>query len=307
MQSRSGKYSVLGILAIVYGVILCCFWMLALSGNGWEILRGPWTIGGVLRALVFASVPVLLIYAGWALRSNRAGIRVRIWAAAITAVALGAKAILASSWAFDEGGLASWLLMTFVVVPSGVWALVLAGTAAWLTPDASARLEGAAGTDEDPTSAKRLQPSRGTRVCGVVALGLAVLAAGIAIMWNASQPSPITATELLAAYQGDVAKADRKYRGEWLEVMGKVARLRKVSTMAPWSGTVWVYIESDDKAVPGTVTISVSDAFPFDLRAPGATYQDFGQLTEGQEVTILGRCGGLTDLGVTLERPRIVR
>ena len=233
--------------------------------------------------------------------------RARIRAAAITAVVLGAKAILASSWAFNEGGLSAAALLGFVVFPSGVWALVLAGTAAWMTGDPSSDLEGDAGAGERPGSAKRLRPSRGVRVCGAVALALGAQAAGIALMWFASQSSPITATELLAAYRDDAARAERKYKGEWLEVTGKVARLQKVGTMAPWSGTVWVYLEADDKTVPGSVTVRVSDAFPVDLRAPGATYQDFGQLTEGQEVTILGRCGGMTEWGVTLESPRIVK
>jgi hypothetical protein len=206
-----------------------------------------------------------------------------------------------------EGGLAAAALMGFVVFPSGLGALVLAGVAAWMTWEPTDGLEDAAEAEDTLTPAKRLRPSRWVRVCGAVALGLAVLAAGIAIAWSASQPSPITATELLAAYRDDAAKADWKYKGEWLQVSGKVTRMQKVGTMAPWSGTVWVYLEADDKTIPGTVTIKVSDAFPFDMRAEGATYHDFGQLKEGQEVTILGRCAGMTEWGVLLERPRILR
>ena len=274
--------------------------------NRIEMLRGPWTVGGVLRALVFAAVPVLLIYTGWVLRSSRAIARARIRAAAITAVVLGAKAILASSWAFNEGGLAAAALLGFVVFPSGVGALLLGGAAAWMTGLPTDGPEDAAetGGDHIPAASPAFLAVRG---CGAVALVLGAQAAGIALMWFASQPSPITATELLAAYQDDAARADRKYKGEWLEVTGKVARLQKSGTMAPWSGTVWVYLEADDKTVPGSVTVRVSDAFPVDMRAQGATYHDFGQLTEGQEVTILGRCGGMTEWGVILERPRIVK
>jgi hypothetical protein len=60
--------------------------------------------------------------------------RLRVWSTALTAVFLSTKAVLACYWAsLEEDNLAFGFLLLFVVVPSGIWALVLAGTAAWLT------------------------------------------------------------------------------------------------------------------------------------------------------------------------------
>jgi hypothetical protein len=307
VRETRDKHPALGILLITYGVILCCFWALVLWASWREVLERPWTTGGVLTAVVFALVTVLLVCAGCVLLSSHADARLSVWAAGITGLALGAKAILACSWALDEGGLAFWALMGLVVVPSGIWALVLAGTAAWLTGEPSDGLAADASSGHESGPATQPSPSRRARVWAVLALGCVVQLAGIALVWIANRPSPVTATELLAAYRDDAQRAEANYKDKWLEVTGKIARRYTVSTMAPWSGSVSVTIEADDKDVPGAVTVWVSESFPVELRAPGATYEDFRSLTEGQKVTIRGKCSGMTESGVRIESPRIIK
>jgi MFS family permease len=307
MPSDSDRYPTLGILAIAYGAILCFSWGVILWAKGDEgSLSWPATLGAWLTTLLFAAVPALLIYAGCVLRSPHADARRRVAVAATAAALLGAKACLACSWAFDElqyfqagwllAGLAFGVLVGLVAAPSGVWALVLAGVAA--------RLTGAHATDIADRSGSNA--SGRARVWGVLALGSVLLLAGVVLAWISNSPRSVTAAELLAAYAQDAHRADAEYKGRCVTVSGKVAERRTISTLAPWSGTVWIKLEAKDKVVPGVVTVRVGD-LPFDPRPAGATYQDFTRLAEGQEVTIRGRCGGMTDSGVTIEMPLIVK
>src|SRR5262249_18633680 len=148
--------------------------------------------------------------------------------------------------------------------------------------------------------------SRRARVWGVVAFGLAILVAGFVLAWISNTPRTVTPTELLTAYSQDARRADAEDKGRGVTVSGEVAERRTVSSLARWSGTVWIRLEAEDKVVPGDVTIAVGE-LPLDPRPAGATYQDFGRLTEGQDVTIRGRCVGMTEHGVTIERPLIVK
>jgi hypothetical protein len=306
MHSESDKYPTLGILTITYGVILCFCWALLLWARMEEQTPSwPATVGAWLTVLVFAAVPVLLIYTGCLLRSSHADARRRVAVVAITAALLGAKAILACSWALDEvqyflagwllAGLAFGALVGLVAIPSAVWALILVGMAARLT----------GGPAVDPAARQAANASGRARVWGVVAVGLAILVAGFALVWISNTPRTVTVTELLTAYSQDARLADAEYKGRCVTVSGKIAQRRTVSSLAPWSGTVWIRLEAENKVVPGVVTIAVGELI-FDPRPAGATYQDFSRLTEGQDVTIRGRCVGMTEHGVTLERPLIV-
>jgi hypothetical protein len=153
MASRSGKYVVVGALTITYGLVLCVFWAWSLSAGGAEWLRVG-KPGEALATLLFALVPVMLLVTGGALCSWRADalLRARATAAvtAVTGALLAAKAVLACHWAIEHLHVTGFLdvidhftgvvLVAVVVVPSAAWALVLTGTAAWVSGDgASAR------------------------------------------------------------------------------------------------------------------------------------------------------------------------
>jgi hypothetical protein len=138
MTSRSGKYGVVSVLTIIYGVLLCLFW-------GWVLWAAgppqPLTTAEVLVAMLFGVVPVLLIVTGIALYSLRAadsslGARSIVALLVVTVVLLTAKTILAFHWASptlkgpDESYLklnafVGWVILLFVVAPSAVWALIL--------------------------------------------------------------------------------------------------------------------------------------------------------------------------------------
>jgi hypothetical protein len=145
MASRSGK-RVVGALTIAYGAVLGLFWAWVFLAAGAEPLRAG-TAGEASTTLLFALVPVLLLVTGAALCSLPADTprrtRATVAVMAVTVALLAAKALLASHWAADRlhatgflevlSHLVGVVLMAVVVVPSAVWALVLAGTAASLS------------------------------------------------------------------------------------------------------------------------------------------------------------------------------
>jgi hypothetical protein len=289
--------------------------MLWLTGG--KVLQG--TVDEVLPVLFFLSVPVLLVVTGYLLYSSRAGMWLRVGATCITAVLLGAKALVCCGWAFDAllHMTASFLilhphliflaLMALVVVPSGVWALVLAGTAAVLSSEPSDVLGGRAGNEDGSGPTKPSWRRKLARLGGVLTLGLVVELAGIAHLWNTMQPSPITATELLRDYRDNPEEAEAKYRGKWLQVKGRVADNKTTGDFAPGTATTWVTLKADDQDVPGEVAIRVAGEF---LVVPlaGASSEDFRKLKKGQEVTIRGKCSGKTAASVlTIESPIIVK
>jgi hypothetical protein len=146
-----------GALTIVYGVVLCLFWgytwASALSGNRSELLRAK-TTAWALALLLCALVPLMLVVSGAALcrarADNRRSSQVAVAVALVTAVFLVAKAafvwycladtssppdssgsVVGSAVGIVDGllrALASVVVFAVVVVPSGVWAVVLAVT-----------------------------------------------------------------------------------------------------------------------------------------------------------------------------------
>jgi hypothetical protein len=157
-SSRSGGTVAVGALTITYGVVLCLFWgylwASALSGNRSELLRVE-TTAGALALLLCALVPLMLVVSGAALcrarADNRRSAQVAVAVALVTAGFLIAKGAFVwycladdsppsssssanpVAMAFDILGsllraLAYLVVLAVVVVPSGVWAVVLAVT-----------------------------------------------------------------------------------------------------------------------------------------------------------------------------------
>ena len=191
METVSKKSLVIGILSVAYGAGLCLFWSWAL-GMGEGELPVAWTAGEVVAAVLFASVPVLLVVAGAALCWARAPARLRTVTTAAAAVLLAAQAALACRWAFDQGRNLSDLLdvvvgiwaplacLAFVAVPSAAWSLVLAGTASLVgggPPDAAGVGTGDGGRGQARPSWLR---KRGV-LCSVLVLPLAGLLGGLVL------------------------------------------------------------------------------------------------------------------------------
>jgi hypothetical protein len=321
MGFRSGKFlTVVGILTIIYGGILCLFWASVLWERGAEWLQETWTAGQVLTTLLFALVPVILVGVGSVLCSSRSSSRLRVWAMAITALLLGAKVVLACHWALGNeleqqdswfGIFAStvvfWGVMLFVVVPSGIWSLVLAGAAALSIGEPADVHGGGTGNENGFRFARQSRTRERLLLCGVLTLTLVGQVGGILLLGITRNQSPVfvTATELLTAYQHDAQKADAKYKGKWLLVKGKVADIRQMSTLAPGSSSVTVTLKGDRKDVSGMVTARVG--FKLFGGPPGSTLEDFRKLTRGQEVTIRGKFSHKTEWDeLVLEHPVIV-
>jgi len=129
--------------------------------------------------------------------------------------------------------------------------------------------------------------------------------AGVALLWFISQPTPVTAKQLVEAYWDSREKADAKYKDRWLDVTGTVKYTQTTSTMAPGSTTVFVMLEGE-KDIPGDVTIVVRQGFLFDTGPPGSTLDDFRKLAKGQEVTIRGKCVGKSQSDISFENPTLV-
>jgi hypothetical protein len=260
----------------------------------------------------------MLVGAGFVLCWSRASVWLRVGATALTAVLLGAKALVACRWAFDAlHNQAVFIfihpedvflvLMALLVVPSGVWALILAGTAAVVSEAPPDVLGTGTGNETGSVLTKPPWPWKRARFWGVLALALAVLLAGMARLWMNSLPASVTATQMLTAYRDNPADAEAKYKDKWLQVTGRVADNKTTGDFAPGSAITRVTLKADDPAVPGEVTIRVPGEFLFQ-RPAGSSSEDFRKLTKGQQVTIRGRCGGKTaPWGLTIESPSIVK
>jgi hypothetical protein len=130
---------------------------------------------------------------------------------------------------------------------------------------------------------------------GVLAVFLSWLAVPV---WRALGISSVTATELVRAYEEGPEKADRKYKGKWLQVRGRVRNVYGRGTPAPWSGSVTVHLESEEEGVSTTVTMLARD-FIFG----GQTYHEMSALQKGEEVTVGGICTGMANGEVELDHP----
>jgi hypothetical protein len=128
---------VVGALSVAYGVLLGLFWAWVLWRNVGTQEQGG-SGGRLLVLVVLATVPILLVVAGYGLCSVRVG-RPDAQALKVAAVVvLAVKAAVVGYWAVElltstvafSGLLHSlgWTALVVEVVPSGVWATVLALT-----------------------------------------------------------------------------------------------------------------------------------------------------------------------------------
>jgi hypothetical protein len=139
MDESNKKYVAVGTVSVVYGVVLCLFWLWVLSAS-----RSPLSVTSAVEGLtcfVFASVPVMLIVTGVGLYRLQARTRRKVRAAAVvTTIFLVIKAALALYWASEAKGclseVAIFVLTVFVGIPSGIVAFILVVTAASLSSDA---------------------------------------------------------------------------------------------------------------------------------------------------------------------------
>ena len=88
----------------------------------------------------------------------------------------------------------------------------------------------------------------------------------------------VDADALVAEYQKNVLSADNKYKGQWIEVKGKFARVARGLMGDP-------YIQIGGAAV--------DDAFGVACYLTKAAEADAANLKEGQVVTVRGVCQGL--------------
>jgi hypothetical protein len=116
----------IAVLTTTYGVVLGVFWICFFTSDGRLEPDLPTNV-------LFASAPIMLITTGFALYGLHAGTSRRARAAvaiivAFTAVLLAAKAALGMHWLQSTPG---WEIipMVFVIIPSGVSALLLGLTA----------------------------------------------------------------------------------------------------------------------------------------------------------------------------------
>jgi len=134
MGSRSGRHLAIGVLSILYGLILCLFWGWLLWASGAKLPEEIWTVEETLTVFLFALIPVMLLVTGCLLCLSRAGGGgLRVGVTVITAILLGAKAVIAGHWALEAlqfqmtfflvGPQAIfWGLLVLVALPSGIWA-----------------------------------------------------------------------------------------------------------------------------------------------------------------------------------------
>jgi hypothetical protein len=141
MDESDKKYVAAGTISVLYGVVLCLFWVWVLSARarGWPLSVTSAVEG--LTCFVFASVPVMLIVTGVGLYRLQARTRQKVRAAAVvTTIFLVINAVLALYWASEAKGclapVANIVLMVFVAIPSGIVAFILAVAAASLSSDA---------------------------------------------------------------------------------------------------------------------------------------------------------------------------
>lgn len=137
MSSRPARARLVGALSIVYGVLLGLFWAWVLWED-WQT-RGRGESGGFSLLIVpFVAAPVLLVVAGYGLYSARIAEPDARALKTATVVVLAAKAAVAGYWAIgliSATGAFSGMLhplgsqaVAVEVVPSAVWAVVLART-----------------------------------------------------------------------------------------------------------------------------------------------------------------------------------
>ena len=129
MNNSNKIKAILGIASVVYAVIQCLFWL-------WYFLNGEDPLGTsaaeMISLVVFAPVPVLLFVTGvvlYQLRSETRRTAAKL--TAVTAILLVGKVTVAGYWLLQLkgqflAGLAALLLIVFVIIPSGVFALLFA-------------------------------------------------------------------------------------------------------------------------------------------------------------------------------------
>ena len=136
MLSRPARSRVVGAVSIAYGVLLGLFWAWVL----WTDAETPgrWSGGRALLLVLVVAAPVLLVVVGYGLFSGRiAGPDCRALKVA-TVVVLAVKAAWEGYWAIGLilatgpfSGLlhpVGWRALALMVLPSVVWAVVLALT-----------------------------------------------------------------------------------------------------------------------------------------------------------------------------------
>jgi hypothetical protein len=139
MDESDKMYVAVGTVSVLYGVVLCLFWVWVLS---WA-RDSPVSVTSALEGLtsfVFASVPIMLIVTGVGLYRLQARTRWIVRAgAAVTTIFLVIKAALALYWASEAkgcfGDVAKFVLTVVVAIPSGIVAFILAATAASMSSD----------------------------------------------------------------------------------------------------------------------------------------------------------------------------
>ena len=98
----------------------------------------------------------------------------------------------------------------------------------------------------------------------------------------------ITALDLYNAYDSNEVAADQKYRDKQLEVTGKVKDIGKDIFDK-------IYVTLDVGAGLGSVYISFEKG----------QEEQIAELSKGQNLTVVGKCGGFSALSVTLKKSQI--
>lgn len=99
----------------------------------------------------------------------------------------------------------------------------------------------------------------------------------------------ISASKLNDAYQNNEVSADSTYKGQTIEVSGKIGSVSKTF------GTVYVRLDADEYGI-----FTVACAMRKDQE------QAVGQLKKGQKVVIRGKCSGLSLIEVYLDDCKII-
>jgi hypothetical protein len=184
MSSRSNWYFAIGVLTLIYGVVLGVLWGMEVVDGGESL-----TTAKLKPLWLFASVPVILLVAGSALcwlRTRWTAVTAAV--SAVAAALLAAKAALAWHYALGEmqggdsfsfldlfRGVVGLILVLVMAIPSGIWSIVLAGTAASLTTGGSANAT-------IPSAAPARRPRTWAFILGAIALALVAQVGGVALL-----------------------------------------------------------------------------------------------------------------------------